>query len=80
MGRIDKFLKRLSPSEQDKALFCLKSIISGNLMDLDVKKLKGQKYFYRVRSGNIRIIFTKKKDDVRIIVIERRSSNTYKKL
>lgn len=78
MGRIDKFLKRLLPEERERVISCLEDILSGNFSNLDIKKLKGQMYFYRVRLGGIRIIFTKQKNKIKIITIERRSDNTYR--
>ena len=78
MGRIDKFLKRLTLEEREGIISCLEDILSGNFERLDVKKLRGQKYFYRVRLGDIRIIFTKQKDGIRVIAIERRNDNTYR--
>ncbi len=78
MERIDKILRILRADERERVIFCIEKILAGDISLLDVKKLKGQKYFYRIRVGDIRIIFTKKENDIRIVAIERRNENTYK--
>jgi mRNA-degrading endonuclease RelE of RelBE toxin-antitoxin system len=77
MERIDKILRALKTDERERVMFCLEKILANDISLLDIKKLKGQKYFYRVRTGNLRIIFTKKENDIRLVAIERRSDNTY---
>jgi mRNA-degrading endonuclease RelE of RelBE toxin-antitoxin system len=78
MERIDKILKILQADERERVILCVEKILAGDISLLDIKKLKGQKYFYRVRMGDLRIIFTKKGNNVRVVAIERRGENTYR--
>jgi mRNA-degrading endonuclease RelE of RelBE toxin-antitoxin system len=80
MERIDKILKVLRDGERERVISCVEKILVGDVSLLDIKKLKGQKYFYRVRIGDLRVIFTKKTGDVRLVAIERRGENTYRNL
>ncbi len=76
MDRISKFLARLSRDEQKWVMETIEQLIAGESSSLDIKKLKGQKYVYRVRVGDMRIIYTKEKS-IRIVAIERRNDKTY---
>ncbi|MEK7185095.1 MAG: type II toxin-antitoxin system RelE/ParE family toxin [Patescibacteria group bacterium] len=78
MNKIEKFLKRLSRDERVRVAQCIERIVNGKWgANLDIKKLKGYDEVYRVRVGNIRIIFFYKNKKTSIIAIERRSDNTY---
>lgn len=79
MERIDKILRILRVDERERVILCVEKILTGDVSLLDIKKLKGQKYFYRVRISDLRIIFTKKDNDIRLVAIERRGDNTYSK-
>ncbi len=78
MDRISKFLARLSRDEQKWVMETIEQLIAGESSSLDIKKLKGQKYVYRVRVGDMRIIYTKEKS-IRIVAIERRNDKTYRR-
>jgi mRNA-degrading endonuclease RelE of RelBE toxin-antitoxin system len=78
MERIDKILRALKTDECERVMLCVEKILADDISLLDIKKLKGQKYFYRVRTGDLRIIFTKKENDIRLVAIERRGDNTYR--
>jgi len=80
MHKIDKILKKLSPEERKQITVCIGQIVNGDTNSLDIKKLKGQKYFYRVRIGSLRIIFFKKQEENLIISINRKNDNTYRNL
>ena len=80
MDKIDKFLRRLSAKEFLIAEEVVAQILVGNIKGLDVKKLKGQEFFYRARKGTLRVIFWRKGDSVRIVAIERRNEKTYRGL
>ena len=56
----------------------LLKIESGELAGLDVKKLKGRGDIFRVRRGDLRVIFQRKNGAVSILAVERRSEGTYK--
>lgn len=80
MDRIEKALKGLNHKERQKLKDILIQINDSDFRNLDLKKLKGRTDIYRIRKGNIRVIFHKTKNNsIKILVIERRSSKTYKK-
>lgn len=79
MERIDKILRILHPNERERVMLCVEKILLGDISTLDIKKLKGQEYFYRARVRDLRIIFTKKGNEVRLVSIDRRNDNTYRK-
>jgi len=79
MDKIDKILNKLSAKEKSKLKEILLQIDRGNFHDLDLKKLKARKDVFRVRKGNIRIIFRKTNQTIKILTVERRDSKTYKK-
>ena len=78
MDKIGKALNKLSQKERQKIKEILFQIDKGSFQNLDTKKLKGRDGIFRVRQGNVRIIFLKKKNSIRVLTIERRGSKTYK--
>ncbi len=79
MDQIKKALKKLSAKERLQLEQILELIKRGKLQGLDVKKLVGRSDVYRVRKGDLRIIFEQYSDEIRIIALERRSTTTYRK-
>jgi len=79
MDKIKKALNRLSPKERRRLKEILFQIDAGDFQGLNLKKLKGRNDVFRVRKGNIRIIFLKKDNSIKILSIERRGSKTYSK-
>ncbi len=78
MDRIDKALDKLSLKEQVKIIKIIKLIKSQRWENLDRKKLRGYHNIYRVRSGQIRIIYQEDKaDEIVILAISRRDDKTY---
>ena len=77
MDKISKFLKKLPKDSRYRLEQLISQILGGDLSELDVKKLKGEVNLFRVRKGDLRIIFLKTKDTVRIIDIDRRNDTTY---
>ena len=79
MEKIKKLLLKLTLDERKKIETTLTKIISNNLNDVNVRKLRGHEDIFRVRVGKLRIIF--RRDDTlnRILEISRRSEDTYKK-
>lgn len=75
--RIEKILAKLSERERKKIASILAQMINGQLSDLDMKKLRGSDDIYRIRKGDLRIIFWKKDAQLKILAIERRSDTTY---
>jgi mRNA-degrading endonuclease RelE of RelBE toxin-antitoxin system len=72
MDKIKKFLLKLTKKERALILKVLKDVLTLNLQNYDVKQLKGYKGFYRLRKGNIRIVFAKEKNMGIIIDIDYR--------
>ena len=78
MDKISKALKKLSPKEKRQVKKLLLLIQDTSFESLNLKKLKGHKDIFRVRKGDIRIIFRLKKEGVFILALEHRSEKTYK--
>ena len=80
MDRLGKLLKKLTPKERTHLEEVLTLLLSGNTASLAIKKLKGVENVYRVRSGNLRIIFQKQDDEIFVLEVSRRNEGTYKNL
>jgi len=79
MGNLDKILRRFSPKEREIIERLVERILSRNLIGLDTKKLKGLKNLFRVRKGDIRMIFELVDGkEPRVISIERKSESAYR--
>ncbi len=78
MDRNQKFLKRFSDKEFDAVEKILQQILIRDTTDIDIKKLSGYRDIYRVRHGNIRIIFLDTGNYTEVLEISRRSEQTYK--
>jgi len=80
VDRIEKALRRLSQKERKQIKSIFEQISSGDLRGLDVKKLKGREDIFRVRKGDIRIMYRVSSGRVFVLAIERRSEKTYRDL
>ena len=79
MNKIEKFIRKLSSDRQIEVAILIKQIVSGNWFGLNVKKLQGKEDLFRVRRGNIRVIFSKDNDGVTMIKkLQYKNDNTYK--
>ena len=79
MDRISKFLNKLSQKELTVIKDVLEKIKKAEMANLDMKKLKGADNFFRVRKGDIRIIYRiSEKEEIILLNIERKNDNTYK--
>ncbi len=77
--KIAKVFSRLRSKEQRALKLILEKIFSGKFEGLDLVKIKGRDDIYRVRKGDMRIIFKKLSNGrIFILAIERRSDNTYR--
>lgn len=76
---ISKFLAKLSDKQRDVINTVLIDIFNEKLDLYDVKKLVGSGNIYRIRKGNIRIIFVRSKSLTEVIHIGHRDDNTYSK-
>jgi len=75
--RITKSLDKMSAKERKRLEAVIRLIELGRLDGMDIKKLKGQKDIYRVRKGDMRIIFVKTDFETYILAVERRTDTTY---
>jgi len=79
MDRIKKALQKFTAKERQWIKDILRQFDSGQTANFNVKKLKGRDDIFRVRKGNIRIIYRLDKNGkIFILTIERRKENTYK--
>lgn len=78
MNKIQKFLKKLSLRERIEIEKILNLIYHQKFQGLDIKKLKGRNDIYRVRKGQLRIIFLiLEKGNIYLIDISKRNDTTY---
>ncbi len=77
-GRAKKEIKKLPQKDSERVEVILKEIES-NPYSRDIEKIQGEKYTWRKRVGNYRIIYDIYKDRHLVVVhrIERRTSTTY---
>ena len=78
MDKITKLLERLNPKEHERMIKVVVDIIAGKTAHYDSKKLKGHANLYRIRAGDIRVIYLDLNSERNIISIDRRSEKTYK--
>lgn len=79
MDKISKLIRKIPKKEALKIADAIEKIINNQVKELDIKKLRGYDYIYRVRVGKYRIIYTNNKKEVRIVEISKRDDVTYKK-
>ncbi len=79
MDKISKALQKLSAKEKVKLKEILLLIKQDDLQGLDIKKLIGRDDIYRVRKGDMRVIFRKIKSEIKVLALERRTTTTYRK-
>jgi mRNA-degrading endonuclease RelE of RelBE toxin-antitoxin system len=78
MDKIKKALRKLTSRERGEIKEILKQLNSRNFRNLDIKKLKDRNDIFRVRRGDIRIIYRMTEKEIFILAVERRSEKTYK--
>ncbi len=80
MDKITKALQKLNSKEKIQVRKILVLIKNNAYFGLDIKRLRGNQDIFRIRKGNIRIIFKKDQNKkIFVLAIERRSEKTYKK-
>ena len=72
--KIQKFINSLEQKQKEKLIKKIKTLIAFPNKETDTKKLKGQENTYRLRMGQIRIIYIKEKEDIKIIDINYRGN------
>lgn len=78
MDKVDKTLKKLNRTDRGRALATFKKLKAGDFSSLDIKRLKESSDVYRVRTGDLRIIFKKVGSTVEIVDLGYRSEKTYR--
>lgn len=79
MDKIAKALQKLSDKERQKVKTVLSQLLAGKTGNLDIKKLKDRNDIFRVRVGDLRIIYrTDPKEKIMVLAIARRNENTYR--
>lgn len=81
MDDIEKALAKLDDKEKEKLKEILKSLKDWPWKGLNVEKLKDTEKIFRVKKGNLRVIF-ELKDEGKILLLKigKRSDSTYKNL
>lgn len=80
VDKIQKALDKLTPKEKARIEAILNDVKNGNISgrQYDIKKLKGREDIYRIRKGNIRVIYrVDERRNVFVLAVERRSDTTY---
>ncbi len=77
MDAIEKALKKLGVKERGWVKEILKKLAANELRGLDIRKLQGRDDIFRIRKGDIRIVYRKSAGAISILLIERRSEKTY---
>jgi len=79
MDKINKALIRLSDKQRAQLLQKFELICVGQITGLNIKKMKGHKQLYRLRSGDIRLVYIQELNKKPVIVyIGKRDEQTYK--
>lgn len=80
MDKLSKLLRKLTSKERTQLATALRALLSGETGSLDIKKLKSVENVYRVRVGDLRILFRKDRGDIRVLEVSRRDDTTYRTL
>lgn len=79
MDKIQKALQKLSGKERKRIKEVLVRLENKNFEGLQIRKLKGYSDVFRIRKGDIRIIYrTSETSEIFILATERRSEKTYR--
>jgi mRNA-degrading endonuclease RelE of RelBE toxin-antitoxin system len=78
--KIQKLLKKLKPKELEIVKLLLLRLKLNDTEGLDIKQLKGHSELFRVRKGQIRIVYRNSENKILVVRIDRRNEKTYKDL
>jgi mRNA-degrading endonuclease RelE of RelBE toxin-antitoxin system len=78
MDRLEKALNRLSDKERNLIKNILTRLLKGDVLGLNIVRLKGHQNIFRLRKGDLRIIYQQNEKEIKILAIERRSEKTYR--
>lgn len=77
MDKITKALRKLSPKQRTIIVAILSDLKQGKTRGLDIQRLQGHRDIYRVRKGDMRIIYRQTSSKIMILALEKRSERTY---
>lgn len=80
MDKLEKILRKLTPDDRLRIKKVIEMILAGQGDQLDFIPIKGDDNLYRVRVGDLRIIYRGKGNEIRIVHIARRNEKTYRDL
>lgn len=78
MDDIEKFIRKLGADRAISVRAVLVKILKNDLVNMDVRKIKGEDSLYRVRIGKVRIKFVRTTHGNVIAHIGFRDDNTYR--
>lgn len=78
VDQIKRYLLKLSSKERILCESIIGDILAGNIVSYDLKKMSGYTDMYRIKKGNMWIIFIKNNSFVRILKIANRDEQTYR--
>lgn len=78
MPTLKKLLSRFNKKDREILESLIKKIFSLDWRNLDIKKLRGHQDVFRLRKGDLRIIYQAVNKKVLILNIARRKEDTYK--
>lgn len=78
MDKIQKGLAKLSLKGRRLIKNLFAKLSAGDFLGLDIQKLKGNQDIFRLRKGNLRLIFRKVNQKIFLLAIERRNEKTYR--
>jgi mRNA-degrading endonuclease RelE of RelBE toxin-antitoxin system len=78
MNAIEKALKKLSAEERRWVREILEKLIANKMQGLDIEKLQGRDDLFRIRKGDVRVVYRKSGNAISILLVERRSEKTYR--
>ncbi len=78
MDKIDKALSKLTFKEKERMKDIIKALQLGRFDNMDIKKLKGFKDIFRVRKGELRIVYQLLDRRIIILKVDKRKEDTYK--
>ena len=78
MNKKEKALAKLSEKERSKVKSVFSKLSTNNLSGLDIKRLKNRPDVFRVRIGDLRIIYRSENGLANILAVSRRNEKTYK--
>lgn len=80
MDKLEKALARLSTQERAWVREILVRLQSGEIKGLNIKKLRGRDDIFRVRKGDVRLIYQMREKEILLLVVDRENEKTYKRL